>query len=298
VWEVLSRANYLLIFFSVFLSWISHYSRAVRWKYMLEPMGYKTSVWSNYHAVMTGYFMNLLIPRAGEISRAGLIHRIENVAVDKALGTIIAERVIDVIMLGTISVITIFLQYDKFEQWRGDLNGMNVQNNATNDGFSWMYVILAVLAAMFIGFIILLFVSEKFREKVRGFAKGLTTGVMSILRMKKKWHFIGHTFLIWFLYVALYIICFYSIDETSAIPVKGLMLGFLAGSIGIIFVQGGIGVYPLMVAGALGLYDADRDIVIALGWIVWAAQTLLLVVAGAISFYLVSGKAVNQKTES
>jgi uncharacterized BrkB/YihY/UPF0761 family membrane protein len=139
---------------------------------------------------------------------------------------------------------------------------------------------------------VLYVVHKGFRSKINGLIKGLMDGLLTIIKLKKRWQFIGYTFLIWFLYIALYLICFYSIEETSGLELKGLMLGFLGGSIGIILVQGGIGVYPVMVATALALYGADRDIVIALGWVVWAAQTILLIVAGAVSFYVLSKKAV------
>jgi hypothetical protein len=272
-------------------SWLSHYARSARSQILLEPMGYKTSVWNNYHAVMVGYFMNLLLPRAGEISRAGVMTRTEKVPFEKAFGAIIAERVIDVIMLATISLITIGMQYSKFELLWGHINEMKT-NQGSSGSSPWFFYVLIVLGVLALGVMVLYVVHKGFRSKINGLIKGLMDGLLTIIKLKKRWQFIGYTFLIWFLYIALYLICFYSIEETSGLELKGLMLGFLGGSIGIILVQGGIGVYPVMVATALALYGADRDIVIALGWVVWAAQTILLIVAGAVSFYVLSKKAV------
>jgi uncharacterized membrane protein YbhN (UPF0104 family) len=291
VGQVLSRANYLFIFLSILFSWLSHYARSARSQILLEPMGYKTSVWNNYHAVMVGYFMNLLLPRAGEISRAGVMTRTEKVPFEKAFGAIIAERVIDVIMLATISLITIGMQYSKFELLWGHINEMKT-NQGSSGSSPWFFYVLIVLGVLALGAMVLYVVHKGFRSKINGLIKGLMDGLLTIIKLKKRWQFIGYTFLIWFLYIALYLICFYSIEETSGLELKGLMLGFLGGSIGIILVQGGIGVYPVMVATALALYGADRDIVIALGWVVWAAQTILLIVAGAVSFYVLSKKAV------
>lgn len=291
VGQVLSRANYLFIVLSILFSWLSHYARSARSQILLEPMGYKTSVWNNYHAVMVGYFMNLLLPRAGEISRAGIMTRTEKVPFEKAFGAIIAERVIDVIMLGTISLITIGMQYSKFELLWGHINELKA-NQGSEAGSPWFFYVLIALGVLALGAMVMYFVHNGFRSKINGLIKGLMDGLLTIIRLKKRWQFIGYTLLIWFLYIALYLICFYSIEETSGLELKGLMLGFLGGSIGIILVQGGIGVYPVMVATALALYGADRDIVIALGWVVWAAQTILLIVAGAVSFYVLSKKAV------
>lgn len=283
--KVLSGANYFFIAFSILFSWFSHFVRALRWKYLLEPMGYQTSVWNNYHAVMIGYFMNLLLPRAGEVSRAGMMTRYEKVPFEKAFGTILAERVVDVFMLGSISLITIFMQYDQFEQLKSRLStlGSATSDSGSSVWSSWFFIAAGIIGVTLLGFYLL---HATFRAKVNGILRGLLDGLLAILRLKKRWEFIGLTFLIWFLYIALYIVCFYSIEETSKIEFQGLMLGFLGGSLGIIIVQGGVGVYPMLVASALVLYGADYDVVIALGWVTWAAQTILLVVAGALSFYL------------
>lgn len=288
--DVMSNANYLFIVLSIVFSWLSHYARSVRWSYLLEPMGYTTNKWNNYHAVMIGYFMNLLLPRAGEISRAGMLTRYEKVPFEKALGTILAERVIDVIMLLTIAVITIFMQYDKFEELWGKFGTMRQANPGEPAGFNWFLLIIAVIGVLAAAALIWYFVNAPFRARVNKILRGFTDGLMTIIKLRKRTAFVSMTLLIWMLYIALYLICFYSIDQTSHLSVKGLMLGFIGGSLGIVVVQGGIGVYPLLVASALSLYGADYDIVVALGWIVWAAQTLLLVVAGAVSFYIVSKK--------
>lgn len=288
--EVMSNANYFLIFLSIVFSWLSHYIRSVRYNYLLESMGYQPKTRNSYHAVMIGYFMNLLLPRAGEVSRAGIISRYEKVPFEKAFGAILAERVVDVIMLGSICLITIFLQYGKFQELWAKFGDMQKANPNEPQGINWMFIILIVFAVLAIGLFVLYLVKKSFREKINKILKGFIDGLVSILKLKKRIAFILMTIAIWTLYIALYMICFYSIEETSHLSVEGLMLGFIGGSIGIVLVQGGIGVYPLLVATALSLYNADYDIVIALGWITWAAQTLLLVVAGAISFYLVSRK--------
>lgn len=289
VLDVMSDANYLFIALSIIFSWLSHYIRSVRYNYLLDSMGYQPKTANSYHAVMIGYFMNLLLPRAGEVSRAGIITRYEKVPFEKAFGAILAERVVDVFMLGSIALITIFLQYPKFQElWQ---KFIELKSGKTDQGgINWMMVVLVAAVVVFIMTVFFYFKNKSFKEKINKIIRGLRDGLLSILKLKKRFAFIGMTLAIWFFYITLYLICFYSIDETSHLSFQGLMLGFIGGSIGIVIVQGGIGVYPLLVASALSLYNADYDIVIALGWITWAAQTLLLVVAGAISFYLVSRK--------
>ncbi|MFN3341406.1 MAG: lysylphosphatidylglycerol synthase transmembrane domain-containing protein [Flavobacteriales bacterium] len=281
--QVMGRANYFFIALSVIFSWCSHFVRALRWKYLLEPMGYQPRVWNSYHATMIGYFMNLLLPRAGEVSRAGMMTRYEKIPFEKVFGTILAERVVDVFMLGMVSFITIALQYDKFIELKDTFSAMSSSDQKSS---SWISISLVVLSALLLAGIVLYLIHPKVRTKVNALVSGLFDGLLAILRLKKRWEFLGLTFLIWILYILLYLVCFYSIAETSQLELKALLLGFLGGSLGIILVQGGVGVYPVLVASALVMYGADYDLVIALGWVTWAAQTLLLVVAGAVSFYL------------
>lgn len=99
LWNQLKNANYMWVILSIFIAWISHYSRSIRWKYMLEPLGYKPQIKNLYHTVMIGYVMNLTVPRSGEFARGGFLSKKENLPFDKVFGTIVAERVIDVIML-------------------------------------------------------------------------------------------------------------------------------------------------------------------------------------------------------
>jgi uncharacterized protein (TIRG00374 family) len=284
VWAVFSRANYFYIVLSIIMAWFAIYSRAVRWSYLLEPLGYAPNKWNNYHAVSIGYFMNLLVPRAGELSRAAMMTRYEKIPFEKAFGTILAERVVDTIMLGSIALVTIFLQYDKFNELWAKYGTMKKSGGESN---VMMYVLIVIGV---IGIIALVFFikSEKFRTKIKEIARGFISGLATIFTLKKRWQFITHTFFIWGMYVALYLICFYALPETSEFSSSSLMLGFLGGAIGIIIVQGGVGVYPLLVANAIAIYygDASQPIVLGLAWVMWLGQTLVLVLTGALSLYL------------
>jgi len=116
VWDIFARFNYFYIFLSFVFCWISHYSRAIRWSYMLDELGYKTNKWNLYHAVISGYFMNMLLPRAGEISRPALVTRYEKIPFEKAFGTVLAERVIDLLIMGILMIVTIWLQGEKYPE--------------------------------------------------------------------------------------------------------------------------------------------------------------------------------------
>lgn len=295
--SVFSEVNYFIIFISVIFAWISHALRAARWKYLLEPMGYKVPFWNNYHAVMIGYFMNLLLPRAGELSRAGILTKTDDVPFEKAFGTIVAERVIDTLMLGTIVLVTMFLQYDKFMEMLAQFNGIK---DGKQDGSNIMLYLFIGGGIIFVAGIVVFIVSEKIRSKIKQLLRGFTEGILTILKLKHRLAFFLYTLLIWFFYLALFLVCFYALESTVEIPLKALMLGFIGGAIGIILVQGGIGVYPLLIATTISIYkdelmnDQLFPTLIGLGWVMWLAQTFLLVAAGAVSFYLVSKKEIKE----
>lgn len=284
VWEVFSRANYFYIFLSVIMSWFAIYSRAVRWSYLLEPLGYKPNKWNNYHAIAIGYFMNLLIPRAGEITRGAMMTRYENIPFEKAFGTILAERVVDTIMLGGIAAVTIFLQKDKFNELWDKYGAMKKGGEESN---TLLYVLIGLGVA---GLIVLFFYlkNEKFRTKINEIIRGFVSGLVTIFTLKKRWLFILHTFFIWGSYVLLYLVCFYALPETSGYSSGSLMLGFLGGAIGIIIVQGGVGIYPILVSSAIAIYygEASQPVVMGLAWVMWLGQTLVLILSGAISMFL------------
>ena len=117
-WSALKRADYTWVILSMLMAWLSHYSRAIRWKYLLEPLGCNAKKWNLYDAVMIGYLLNLAIPRAGEPGRAAYLARYEKVTFEKSFGTIFAERVVDTIMLGIIFLVTLALQANNADKFR------------------------------------------------------------------------------------------------------------------------------------------------------------------------------------
>lgn len=285
---VFSRANYFYVFLSLLFCWLSHVSRAIRWRYMLEPMGYKTRMASNYHAVIIAYFMNLLLPRAGEISRAGVMMRYENVPFEKGFGSILAERIVDVIMLGIITALTLWMQGDKYPEIMDRFNQLKAEYTGGKEGSNIGMYIWIGLGVLVVVTVILYFKSPKIRSKIKSVVKGMIDGLLTIVRLKKRWQFLAHTVFIWLMYLALYWVCFFAIPETSNIDYKGMMLGFLAGGLSIIIVQGGIGVYPVFVATAISFYvtDGDYPLLYALGWLAWISQMGLIVIAGVVSLFL------------
>ncbi|MBL7940272.1 MAG: flippase-like domain-containing protein [Flavobacteriales bacterium] len=292
------QANWWWLLACVILGWLSHMSRAWRWRYLLGHMGYETRFWNSYHAVMTGYFMNMLLPRAGEASRAVTLYRTEGVPFERGFGTILAERAVDMVMLLSIAGVTLALQWDRlgmFQEriaaFRAD-QGEPVQGAGSTGWGTWFSVVL-VLAL--IGGAYMVWSRPVLRARAKDAIRGFIAGVRSVFQTKDKGPFILHTFIIWTLYVAMFAVGFYALPTTAEVPAAGIMAGFLAGSVGIILVQGGIGVFPAFVALIVGMYMAPpegggliRPDALAMGWLLWVAQTLMIITLGGVSLLLVS----------
>lgn len=267
------EANYYWIGLGVFLGALSHLSRAYRWKFMIHPMGYKLRFLNSFMAVMAAYLINYTIPRAGEISRASIITNYEGVPFEKGFGTIVAERVADMLVMVLIILITLFLEFDfiyKFFTERFDL----------------YKIILAVgvLLILIVGFILFVKRSKaSIAIKIRGFVNGLIEGVLSIFKMEKKWAFIFHTFFIWGMYVLMFYVTSFALPETSNIPFAAILIGFISASFSIAATNGGIGAYPEAIVIAFLLFNLPEDPSRAFGWIMWASQTLMIVILGGLS---------------
>ncbi len=271
--EAFIKADYSFIIYGVVMMLLSHMSRAYRWKYMLEPLGHKPNYWKMYHSIMIGYVINLTIPRSGEVARAGYYARHEKGAVfEKVFGTIIVERVIDVLMLGIVFAITAYLQQD--------IEAFNSIKNSAGSGLpSWAYFIGggAIVAG-----VVAILVSEKIKVKVVNLFKGILEGVKTILQLKQRIAYIAHTLFIWVCYVGMIWVCSFALPETSGLNIGAVFAAFVVGAVAISATPGGIGLYPLMVATVLtDLYGIENGGSFSL--LAWSTLTLFTIIAGLAS---------------
>tara|TARA_B110000971_G_scaffold221114_1_gene266965 strand:- start:1477 stop:2421 length:945 start_codon:yes stop_codon:yes gene_type:complete len=267
------EANYNWIFLGLFFGILSHLSRAYRWKFMLAPLGFKPKFTNSVLAVLVGYLVNLALPRAGEVSRALVLTNYEDVPFEKGFGTIVAERIADLVMMLCIILITLFVQFDFiYELLSKNFNPIKISIS---------------LVVLILGFYTLTSFVKKatsgFLLKIKTFVAGLVEGVTSIFKMKNKWAFIFHTLFIWIMYVAMFWATIPAIEGLN-VPFGGILIGFIAGGFSIAATNGGIGLYPIAVAGALALFDISTETATAFGWIMWTAQTAMIIVFGGLAF--------------
>lgn len=275
LWENITSAHPGWIFLSIFFGILSHLSRAYRWKYLLEPMGYRPRFANSFMAVMAGYLTNFGIPRSGEVLRAFTITSYEGIPFEKAFGTIISERIADFFMLLLIIGITLILQAEYLLTF--------FRENEINP----LMTLGILLALLVIGSLILMFIKKSehpYMQKIKNFAKGLLEGMRSILKMKNKVEFILHTIFIWIMYILMTYVLIFTVPETATLSFGIVMVLFVVGGFTISATNGGIGIFPVAFGAALMLFGISRQGGEALGWITWTSQTVMIIVLGGLSF--------------
>jgi len=260
---------------SVIFGILAHLSRAYRWKFMLQPMGYKPKFINSFMAVMVGYLANFGVPRSGELLRAATLSTYEKVPFEKAFGSIISERIADFIVLLCIITIALIFQAEHLLEY------FQIYN------INPLFTTTALLLVMVVGILILKWIKKSKLPvflKIKGFVKGLLEGMQSILQMKQKWAFIFHTIFIWVMYLLMFYVIVFTIPETTTLNFGAVMAAFVIGSLAISATNGGIGVYPVAIGAILVLFDISKQSGEAFGWLTWGAQTVVVLVFGTLSF--------------
>lgn len=284
----LKQAKYWL-FLPVFLMLLlSHYIRALRWKILMEPLGFKPATFNVFNAVMIGYLANLAFPRLGEVLKCTLLARYEKVRPDKLIGTIVAERAIDLVCLVIAFVITILLQIDIVGGYAVSL--LEQIFTGEDHKISWMKISI-ILLIVFLVFLMMYQVLKRFShivliEKIKNVLKGIWSGLNSVRFIKSRRLFFVHTVLIWTLYLLSSRVGFYAMEEVSDMGMKEAFSIMSFGSIGMIATQGGLGAYQFIVQEILMLYGKTQLVGFTFGWILWIAQTFVILFGGLICFIL------------
>ncbi len=287
----IQQARHWLVVPACIFLLLAHYSRALRWKILMEPMGYKPSTFNTFAAVMIGYLVNAGVPRLGEVVKCTLLSRYENVRADRLVGTIVMERAVDVICLLIVSLSALILQ--------GGVIGEHVSAAFSsffkdNTGHTSIRKVIFVFSAIAFIVILIYFLLKKFGHidavaKLRNILKGISHGLNSIRMVQHKGWFVFHTLCMWTMYLTATTMGIYALRETAHLGFGAGLTTLAVGSIGMILTPGGIGAYPLLVAKLMGWYGLDeKTIGNALGWLLWSVQTLIILLGGVIFFVLFS----------
>jgi uncharacterized membrane protein YbhN (UPF0104 family) len=288
--HALANANYWLIGPVMVSLLLSHYSRARRWKILMEPLGYNPRMANTYLAVLIGYFANLAAPRLGEVLKCTILARYEKVPADKLVGTIVAERAFDVLCLGVVILITILIQFDVIGGYVSEIVNSIVESKANNLSRTTL-IILAAIVIFLVLLVIFIFKRKSHLaivQKTKKVFQGIWRGITSVRYLKNKGWFLFHTVFIWSMYLLSVRLGLYALQETSVYGIKEAFSILTTGSLAMIVpVSGqGLGVYPLAVQKTLMLYGSGEVLGFAFGTIMWSVQFFLILLSGFVALIL------------
>ncbi|MCG2616633.1 flippase-like domain-containing protein [Terrimonas sp. NA20] len=286
--DALNTANYYLII-PVFIILISgHYVRALRWRLLMEPLGYRPKKSNTFFAVMIGYLANQGVPRLGEVLKCTVLAKYEKIPADKLVGTIILERLIDAVSLLIVFGITLGIQPGLYTQIVDSI--FNTPGQTEEKKISGLAILLIGVAGIILIIGLWMLIKKKTIGDVKTILKNIASrvwqGLGSIRHMKKRGQFVILTVILWGTYLAGGYIGFQALQQTQHYGIREAFTILSAGSIGMIISPGGIGGYALLIEGTMTLYGLQQSIAAAFGWLLWMSQTFVVLVGGLVSFGL------------
>jgi len=289
LWQAWLRSDKFYLWLMAGFAVASHILRALRWKMLLVPTGNEIKLSNGFWALMTGYLVNLAVPRGGEVSRCYTLYQLEKTPVETSFGTVITERIADVLCLLILIAFSFYLEWGKLKSF---LDSLPI--GSSNVSIPWWFWVLIGLGVLFLVGIFFLRKNEKFMKIILGFKDGL----LSVFRLKNKWLFVFYSFAIWTLYFFMSYLVLMAFPETSHLGFSAVMTLFAVGSIAMAApLPGGTGSYHVLVPLALTtLYSIANTDAVAFVFVFHAWQTLLMIVLGIISF-IVSNLIIKQKVQ-
>ena len=294
--KLIKNADITVVAVSTIILLFSHYIRALRWKMMIQPLGINPKSSNVFFAVLAGYFFNLLFPRLGEVMKCTFLSKYEKVPVDKLIGTMVAERLVDLICLIMVILATILTQIERVGNYAGELGNM-LREKLNLTPTSWGIGIMLLLLVIYL--MVKLFKASKNHPglfKLKELIKGVIEGLLTIRKVNHFPLYILYTVSIWGCYLASIRIGFYGMEALQLLGWVPSLSILTFGSFAMIATQGGIGAYQLAVQKTLLLYDINEVTGLAFGWLLWLVQTLILFIVGPISVLLMF--ILNKKNSS
>lgn len=298
-------ANYFWISISMLIAVFSHYLRAYRWNYLLKPLGYSVKPTNAMGAVLVGYFANYGLPRMGELTRCTLVTKYDNVPFEVALGTVITERIVDMLLLLLIFVLTLFAQFQELKTLATEyiVTPMMKKLEVISNHPTGLIILIALVLIAIIGFLLVrkklaTLLKGKFGNIIKGFGNGLS----SVKDIDKKFQFIALSFAIWIAYFYSLYACFFAFTGTSHLGHAECLVLLLFGTFGVVFSPGGLGAYPLIITSLLiNTYHVEQISAVAFPWLAWTSQFILIVCLGLLSLILlpiINKKKTNDELSS
>lgn len=285
-----ANANYFWVGVSIAIAFLSHYLRAFRWNYLLKPLGYSVKPANALGAVLVGYFANYGLPRMGELTRCTLVAKYDDVPFEVALGTVITERIVDMLLLLVIFVLTLFAQFSQLKTLAVEyiVDPMMLKLNSILAQPVKFIILISIVIIAFIGFMLIRKkITKALTGKFGNIIKGFGNGLSSVKDIDKKYQFIALSIAIWASYFYSLYACFFAFTGTSELGHSECLVLLLFGTFGVVFSPGGLGAYPAIITALLiYTYHIEKISAVAFPWMAWSSQFILVVVLGIISLIL------------
>ncbi len=296
-YNALSQTNYWIIIPIAVMSILSHISRSMRWKLLLEPLGFKPRLSNLFSVTMIGYLANAAIPRLGEIIKCSLLAKYEKLKVDKLVGTIIVERSFDFLCYLIFILITVLIQIDTVAGYfQKELNSLPASGNSS----IWIKLLAFLVILLAVWWILKKMFKRNHQNtiiiKVLQFIKGILEGFQSIKNLKQRKAFIIHTLFIWAMYLLQIYLGFKGMIGTHLLGMAPAFSVLTLTTLSMIITPGGIGSFPIFVMQTLMIYGISQNTGRAFGWLMWGVSTGLIVLLGVIC--LLAIPYINKKTDN
>lgn len=295
--DKLLHANYFFVIISGLTGIVAFYFRGLRWQLMIEPLGYKPKSSDMLKAVAVGYLANMVFPRMGEVVRCGALNRTNKIPVNESFGTVITERLIDFIALILILLFVIIFKINFFGKFFQD----KVFQPLSDKFIEYSFVLIVIGLCVLICLLVSIMFFKKYKENkivnwTKSKIKGLKNGLISILKIEKKWQFLFYTFIIWFFYFLMAYVVFFAIPETSHLKPIDAVFVLVAGSFGMVApVQNGFGAYHWIVSLALMMYGLSKETGLLFATLLHEMQVVMILIVGPIASYFVYFNKMNKK---
>ena len=295
----LQRANWYWALGALVFGFLSNIFRALRWNMLINPLGYYPKVKNTFGAVMVGYLANLAIPKLGEVMKCAVVNRYEKVPVNKLLGTVVVERVIDVLTIFILLLVVVLLEFDKMSDFSMKYvfspMGTSFKNFLSHGILFYLIVVCSFVAALFLfWFLYVRFRRTKYFIKLQYLVRGFIAGIKTVGKLQNRNLFLLYTVLIWLLYLMMSYVCFFCFPATSHLGFVIALAVMVFGGFGWAApVQGGLGTFHIIVTQTLVMFSIAENDAAAYAILSWSTQVFAMLIFGSIS--LVALPFLNRK---
>lgn len=277
----LAHKPYVLI--SVLLGVLAVLIRALRWRLLLEPMGYTTSLSGAYHATMSGYLVNLGIPRSGEVSRCAMFAKSDKVPMNILVGTVLSERVLDMLMLGLVLLLSVLLQFDLLYGY--------IYNHVLVKLISNKLLLMLILLVL-TGGLLLAFRARKIFKADSGIGKiilGFFEGIKSVFTLKQPVLFMAYTLGIWICYWLMTWFILLAFDFTAGLGLAGALSTLVFSTLGVIIPApaGSATIFSISL-GLNQIYNLPEEQAGTIGLVMFSSNIIMIILAGAYSYIVMA----------